>query len=778
MTTEHIRTDLPTRGYEGFEGVVAERFSESTPWRPPVSRARRGAPNVVVILVDDLGFADTSPFGSEIATPHIEALAQRGYRMANFHAAPLCAPSRAALLTGINSHRAGVGMVSGDPGFPGYRTQLHAQAPTLAETYRANGYATFMVGKWHLTRDDNMHDGADKSSWPLQRGFDRYFGGLDGFTTLFHPHRLVRDNSSVPQEHLDDDAYLTDTLTDEAIDMISELRQSGERKPFFLYFAHHAVHGPIQAKDADLAAQRGRYDEGWDAIRAARFERQRALGLWDDDVELPASSLGGDARPWDSYDPEQREVFARLMEVYAASVTSVDDSVGRLVALLEEFGELENTVIVFLSDNGATSEGGEQGTRSYFSQFAQGVPLPEDWVTDVPRPLDLLGTAQTHVHYPQGWAHASNTPFRGFKSGVREGGVHVPMIFSWPGGVPRDTAENGIRHDYAHIVDLAPTLLDLTQARRPKERQGLPALDVDGVSFAGTLTGRSADEATRERRQHSESGGNRLYVSGRYKALSPFRRGPDGGQSPWELYDTEADPTELHDLSTAEPERVDEMAEAFRRAAWWNTVFPLDDTGRMMAGRPDTVLDFEQPITLRPSSRVMERARSSRLIRLRSVTIDAEAVVDASSEGVIVSHGDQGGGYILWLEDGRLHFTYNAYGDVHRIDAPLVARGGTRAIRLDFAAGEGIVWDIELAVDGAPLARLDGMPMLIGMAPFTGISVGIDYGGPVDEDLRQRRGHFPLAHGLHAVRYNPGQKAPYNREIVQQIDVIVAGQED
>ncbi|UUT36167.1 sulfatase-like hydrolase/transferase [Microbacterium elymi] len=389
--------------------------------------------------------ATCKPFGSEITTPAIQQLADDGYRMSNFRVTPLCAPSRAALLTGVNPHRAGFGMVPHvDPGYPGMSMRLPSDMPTMAESFRANGYATLMVGKWHLTREADMHDGADKSTWPIQRGFDRYFGSMDGFTTLYHPHRIVRDNSPVTEQFGDDD-YLTDRLTDEALGMIDAHRSGGATRPFFLYFAHHAVHGPVQAKPEKIAAHRAAYDAGWDVVRAQRFARQQAGGLLPTDAVLsPSDAEQTDGVPaWDDLDDRERELYARHMEVYAAAVSSIDESVARIVAHLKALGEYENTIIVFTSDNGGSGEGGVEGTRSYFSRFTTMPLLPEDWVADVERPLDEIGGPRVHGHYPRGWAHASNTPFRLYKGSVLEGGVHSPLIVSWPRGLPAPTPMPG-----------------------------------------------------------------------------------------------------------------------------------------------------------------------------------------------------------------------------------------------------------------------------------------------------------------------------------------------
>lgn len=763
------RTD--PRGYEGFGGTVGPRSSQSTPWWPAPVRAPEKAPNVIVILIDDMGFSDVEPFGSEISTPAIQALADDGYRLTNFHVAPVCSPTRAALMTGCNPHRAGVGSVANmNPGYPGIRGALPQNMPTLAETFRDNGYATLMVGKWHLTPETEMHDGADRSTWPIQRGFDRYFGSLEGFTTMYHPHRLLRDNSPITEEFGDDD-YLTERLTDEAIDMIDGVRTGGPDKPFFLYFAHNAVHGPVQATPDDTAAHEGRYAAGWDAMRAERFARQKELGLFAEDAEIspsgPQNTQG--VPPWDVLDDETKALYARHMEVYAGAVSGIDRSVARLVAHLKEIGEYENTVIVFTSDNGGTSEGGVAGTRSYFSQFTFASGLPDDWVRDVPRPLDQIGGPRVHGHYPAGWAHVSNTPFRLYKGSVHEGGIHSPLIVSWPAGLPRSEGDAGVREDFAFVSDLAPTLEDLAGVTRPQTLRGAPTTDPDGSSFAAVLAPGAAAR-TREG-QHVTFLGQRSYFEGRHKLVGMGWAREGDGPAFWKLFDLAADPAEVHDIAVDHPDLVAELAEKWWQAAWHNTVFPLPDEPTMLATVPSTDLELEQPVRLRPGAPGLERVRSYKLIAMRSFTIDAR--FDGSiGDGVIVAHGDQGGGYILFAEDGALHFSYNAYGDMHRVEIPVA--GAVSTVALTFDARDEFRWAISASVDGTTMLLCDSVPMVMGMAPFTGISVGYDGGGPVDWDMHERHGWFRHTGGLRDVSYTPGPKAAYNDEIVVAVDEVSA----
>lgn len=744
------------RGYEGFDGRVGRTFGESRPSWPPQRRPRAGAPNVVVVLVDDLGYADIGPYGSEVDTPNLDRLADSGLRLTNYHTTPLCSPSRAALLTGLNPHRAGFAVTANsDPGYPAYAFELPDDAPTLAESLRANGYATFAVGKWHLTRDSLTNDAADKASWPLQRGFDRYFGSLEGLTNLHHPHRLVWDNSPYDVGEYPEGYFLTDDLTDRAVGMIDTLRANDPDKPFFLYFAHHAVHGPLAAKDADLAKYEGRYREGWDAIRARRFERQLADGLFPPGTPLPPrnSEPGKDVAPWDELSAEQRELFARHMEVYAAAVDNVDQSLGRLVAALERHGELDNTIIVFTSDNGATAEGGAEGTRSYFSQFTHVPGLPAEWERDVPRDLQLLGGPQATVHYPRGWAMASNTPFRLYKSDTFAGGIRTPFLVHWPAGL--SDVEGQLRHQYVYVTDVTPTLLELAGVPRAEQRHGIPAAEVDGVSAAGVLTD---DAPSLHARQYTETGGNRGYFADGWKIVTRHVPGTPFRDEEWELYDLERDPTETRNVAAEQPEVLARLAAEWERAAWQNAVFPLNDFGPAARLRRPEEHRLEQPVTLYPGTPTLERYRSSRLIQFRDFTVTAHLAFEPGDRGVLFAHGDQGGGYVVYVDGDAAHLVYNAYGRVHRSYPVPVA--GTE-IRLTAHALPEFRWEFRLAV-GEQESKLGPVPQLLGLAPFTGISVGADRGGPVDWELHRRARSFPYTGKLDWVRYEPGAQADYD----------------
>ncbi|MGV9820853.1 arylsulfatase [Nocardia xishanensis] len=751
------------RGYESFNGAVGRTTADSTPdWTYPPT-APEGAPNIVVVLVDDMGYSDIGPFGSEIETPTLDRLAADGVRLTNYHTTPLCSPSRASLLTGINAHRAGFGFVANaDPGYPGLRLELADDVLTLPEILRHNGYATYAVGKWHLVRDATMNPAAHRDSWPTQRGFDRYYGSLEGLNSFYYPNQLVSDSSVVDVEQYPDGYYLTDDLTDKAIGYIKDLRAHDATKPFFLYFAHVAMHGPLQAKPADLAKYRGRYAAGWDELRRSRFAAQLAAGIFPPGTQQKPRNTepGYEAAEWDSLTDDERRRFARYMEVYAAMVDSIDQSVGRIVDTLEQLGELDNTIVVFTSDNGGTAEGGPEGTRSYFAEFAH-IDDP-DWIGDVPHDEELIGTERLGVHYPRGWGQASNTPFRFYKGQTFAGGVRVPLLVSWPKGLPRAAADDGIRHEYAYVTDLAPTLLELAGLSRPSVRNGLPAKDFDGVSAADLL--RDPRATTRHTEQYSEMTGHRSFYRDGWKLLSLYEPGSDIDQPHWQLFDVRADPTELHDLSERHQDKVAELAAAWDESAWANTVFPVLTRQDLVARRPEEAR-FAAPVRLLAGTPTLERYRSQRLIAYRDFEIAIElGGYRPGEEGVLVAHGDPLGGYLVYIEDGRVVLGVNSYGDYAETATEPLAPGVER-ITVTARVRPRLRWDFRVEVPGGPHAELTDRVQLVGMSPWTGISVGVDARGPVSWDLRERRGPFRYTGDLRAVTYTPGRVGVARRTI-------------
>jgi arylsulfatase A-like enzyme len=750
--------------YAGFGGRVGRTFAGSESWWPPRPTPPAGAPNIVVMMVDDLGFADVGCYGSEIDTPNVDALAADGVRYTNFHSTPMCSPTRAALLTGLNPHDAGVGSVPhSDAGFPGYAMELTENAATIAEILGDRGYATMAIGKWHLTLDGLHHGAADKSSWPCQRGFDRYYGVLDAFTNLHHPHRIVEDNHQVDVDQYPDDYFFTDDLTDHAISMVREVKTAQPDKPFFMYFAHAAVHAPLHARADDIAKYRGRYDVGWDQIREERFRRQQDLGIVEPHTQLAPRNAepGNDVAAWDTLSPDEQRLFARHMEVYAGCVDNLDQNLGRLRAALDQLGELDNTIFIFTSDNGASREGEEMGTTAYYVHLLQG----DDVEADLAR-LDDIGGPRTVPHYPRGWAMAGNAPFRLYKLNTHAGGHSVPFIFSWPAAMERGGT---FRRQYTHVTDVLPTLLDLVGVDRPNERDGRQLKPLAGASFRSTLDDEEADSVHPE--QHYENIGHRGYYRDGWEVATLHSPLTEFSDDEWELYDLTNDPTELHDLRREHPEKVRELAEAWEDAAWANQVYPLDEGSSIRyLLRPSWVDAFGEPVTIPRGTPTLERWRSVQLIWFRAFRITASLDFAAGDQGYLVAHGDQGSGYGLYVLDDELFFVHNdGRGRLRTLSGGPVEPGTTEIVA-DFTAPGMSLWDLTLHVDGAERSRLREIPMLFGIAPFEGIDVGIDRRSPVSWEIYARFGPFPWTGTLDHVRYEPGE--PAHDSPTQMIDVI------
>lgn len=762
------------RGYEHFDGRVGRTLSDSEPSWPAENRAAPGAPNVVVVLVDDMGYSDIGPFGSEIPTPNLDRLADEGRVLTNYHTTPVCSPARAAVLTGLNPHRAGFAHVANsDPGFPGVRLELGDDVATLPEILRDAGYATLGVGKWHLTRDALLNAAADQSSWPVQRGFDHYYGSMEALNSFFHPNQLVRDNTVVQHEQTPDGYYLTDDYTEEALGSIKALRASDADKPFLLYFAHTAMHGPLGAKDSDIGNHRGRYDVGWDRVRQDRHARQVELGVIPAGTPLPEreGKLGREIPAWDSLDEETRSIYARYQEVYAAMVDSVDQSLGRVLDLLDELGERDNTIVVFTSDNGGTAEGGPEGTRSYFSRFAHVAGLPSDWDGDVDVDPSFIGGPRSMAHYPEGWGHASNTPFRFYKGQTYAGGVRVPLLVSWPGGLGRSDGA-ALRDQYQYVTDLTPTILDLAGVAHPGTRGGRPAKTPDGVSFAPVL--RDAAHPSTHPEQYAELGGNRGYYADGWKIVADHRPGTSFDDGEWELYDVASDPNELYDVAAGHPDVLRDLAARWEKAAWENTVFPLDDHSDPRASlRRPAETRLSAPVTLLPGTPKLERYRSSALTQLRSFEVVIDVTYTPGDAGVLVAHGDQGGGYVVYVDggSGEVRLAVNEYGRLHEVAAG-VLREGRRSVLLRSTALPDFrtTWTLEAERSASGTSgTLAGLWAFVGMAPFSGIDVGVNRGGPVHWGLYEAHGSHRYSGDLHSVRYVPGERAPYSPAVLAEL---------
>jgi arylsulfatase A-like enzyme len=741
----------------GFEGTVRRTMAGSEPHWPADPTAPAGAPNIIFMLVDDVGFADIGCFGGEIRTPHLDRLAAEGVRFSNFHVNPMCSPTRASLLTGLNCHAAGMGHIAqDDPGFPGYRAEIGSNVATAAEVLREQGYATMMVGKWHLCRDTAMSAAGPQHGWPVQRGFDRYYGMLEAFTNLHHPHRLMEDNHVVEIDQYPDGYFLTDDLTEKAIRMIRDRQASRPDQPFFLYIAHPAAHAPLVAKADDIDRYRDTYHVGWDEIRRRRHQRQIELGIIAPGTVLPPrnSEPGDEVQPWDELSETEQTLFARYMAVYAAMVDEIDQSVGRLREALEESGQWENTIVVFLSDNGASREGDATGTTSYYSHLAGS---PDTVALDAAR-LDEIGGPTAMSHYPRGWAMASNTPFRLYKRNTHAGGHQVPCIVSWPQGLAQHAGS--IRTQYGHCIDILPTVLQLAGLTPLTTYRGTEMLPMHGVPLVEVL--HDANHAEVHAAQYYELEGHRGFYRDGWEVVSNRKPRTKFGDHEWELYHLADDPTETTDLATSQPDRVAELSQGWHDAAVANNVYPLDEgTGWRWTVRPPRDEVYFRPVTILPGTPTLERIRCGALVWQRNLTITINATFAADAAGVLVAHGDQGGGYSVEVRDGTIVFVHNNGHGTTQVVPLLVAPAGRHSIILHLAAPGGGTWAITCDVDGVPTgAELFSVSLLWPIAPFCGIDVGIDRGGPVDWQRYLAHGPFPFSGTLHSVRYEPGELSP------------------
>ena len=565
---------------EGFQGTIGRTFADSTPHFPVPQRPREGAPNVVYVLYDDLGFSDFGCFGSEIETPTVDRLAAEGLRYTNFHVTPLCSPTRACLLTGRNHHSSGMGMVPNFAiGYPGYRGQLHHSTATIGELAQAQGYTTLGVGKWHLTPMTQFTGAGPFDQWPVQRGFDRFYGTPDGMTNQWKPD-LIEDNHWV--ETPDDPSYhFTTDIINNAIAMVRDQKNGDAAKPFFLYVAFCAPHFPHHVPKSYVDKYVPVFEKGWDATRAERIARQKALGLIDQDTPLPERNPG--VKAWEDYDASAQTAMVRLQAAFAGMVEHTDTELGRLVATLEEMGELDNTMFVLFSDNGASQEGGEVGSLNSM-RFFTGYTTAEDELAEISAHLDTIGEGPWINNYATGWSMAGNTPLKRWKQDTHGGGVRSPLVIRFPGEI---ADPGGFRSQFHHAIDITPTALDVCGLVAPDQVKGVVQKPLEGTSMRYTFA--APDAPTTKTTQYFEMNGQRAIWQDGWKAvthhepmISPILvlTGEAAGVTDfdsdrWELYHLDEDWNEINDLAEQEPERLAAMIEAWWAEAVKHDVLPL-----------------------------------------------------------------------------------------------------------------------------------------------------------------------------------------------------------
>jgi arylsulfatase A-like enzyme len=659
-----------------FRGVINVDITNSTPdWGPyaqPI--APQGAPNILYIVLDDVGFSAMEPYGGLIETPNINRIANNGLVYTNFHTTALCSPTRSCLLTGRNHTTNSMGSITeAAAGFPNSSGHIPFECGNVAEVLGEQGWNTFMVGKWHLTPEDEMNLASTKRQWPIGRGFERFYGFLGAETNQWYPD-LVHDNHPVEQPASPEEGYHFSTdITDHALAFIRDAKAVAPEKPFLLYYCPGACHAPHHAPKEWADRYKGKFDMGYEAYREVVFQRQQALGLLPEHAELSPinpyidrTSRSGKpwpeldtVRPWEPLSDDEKRLFARMAEVYAGFLSHADNEIGRLLDYLEESGQLENTMIVLVSDNGASGEGGPNGSVNENKIF-NGLP---DKIEENLAFLDDLGTPRTYNHYPTGWAWAFNTPFKLWKRYSNyEGGTADPLIVSWPARIK----STGVRHQYTHAIDIVPTIYQSLSTEPPETLKGYTQFPLEGVSFAASFD--DPEAKTGKVTQFYSMGGTAAIWHDGWKAASLTPSAPDmwadyAGQQ-WELFDTTADPTECHDLADKYPDKLRELVNLWWVQAGKYNALPLEDRDVV------EILGTERPQIAKPRDRYTYYPGTAEVpesvapnIRNRAYTIAVEVDIQrADASGVLFSHGARFGGHALYIKDGKLKYVYNFVG--------------------------------------------------------------------------------------------------------------------
>ncbi|MFD6939538.1 arylsulfatase [Streptomyces goshikiensis] len=661
-----------------FRGVINLDVRDSVPdWAPyEQPKAPEGSPNVVYVVLDDVGFGAMSCYGGPIETPNIDRIAANGLRYSQWHTTALCSPTRSALLTGRNHTTNGMACISEAAiGFPGANGHIPSECATLAEILVEKGYSTALTGKWHLCPEGEMNLASTKRNWPTGRGFERFYGFLGAETSQWYPD-LVHDQHPVEQPAPPEAGYHFGVdITDRAIQYIDDVKAIAPERPVFLYYAPGCAHAPHQAPPEWIERYRGRFDAGYEAMREEILARQKALGLVPENTELPPVNPIGTpdtrtgpgglpfppldfTRPWADLGADEQRLFARMAEVYAGFLSHCDDQIGRLVDYLEDIGQLDNTIFVVVSDNGASGEGGPNGSvneNKFFNNVAD--DLAENLAM-----LDKLGGVETYGHYPNGWAMAFNTPFKMWKRYSFNGGTCDPCVISWPAGI---AARGEVRDQYHHAVDIVPTVLDCLGLELPATVKGYPQTPLQGLSMRYSFDSALLPSA-KTTQFYSMLGTRGIWHQG-WKAVTthPAISGwSDFHKDTWELYHTDTDRAELTDLAGQEPERLQQLIGLWFYEAGVNQAFPLDDRSAL------EILSTPRPELTPARNRYVYRPGGSEVpesvaVNIRNRSYSIGVLVDLpgpGASGVLFSHGGRFGGHALYVKDGRLTYAYNFLG--------------------------------------------------------------------------------------------------------------------
>lgn len=744
MTHDVATPDHLPRPDFHFTGQIGRTYKDSDPAQfPQPVAAPKGAPNIVLILLDDVGFGQFSTFGGGVPSPTMDRLAQEGLRFNRFHTTALCSPTRAALITGRNHHSTSfAGITEAATGYDGYCCVLPRDCGTVGEVLRQNGYMTAWIGKNHNTPTWETSAAGPFDRWANGLGFDYFYGFNAGDMNHWNP--LLFENRDLVPASDDPDYHLTEDLADRAIAWVRKVKAIAPDRPYFLYVAPGATHAPHQAPQSWIDQFKGKFDAGWDAYREQTLERQKKLGVVPKDTKLTTRSKGLPA--WDSLNADQKRLYARMMEVFAAYGAQVDAAMGRVIDAVKALPDADNTMIIYIAgDNGSSAEGGLEGSLNE-NLFFNGII--EKWQDNL-KVIDELGGPKHFNHFPSAWAHAMNAPFQWTKQVASHfGGTRNPMIISWPDGI---ADKGGLRDQFLHVIDIVPTIYELCGITEPRELNGVPQKPIEGISFAFTFD--DAKAASKRRTQYFELACNRgLYHDG-WMASSPSfipwdpnrDENWDPDKAAWELYKVDEDFSQANDLAKDNPVKLRELQDLWWAEASRYSVLPIDWRGTIrfnaeLMGRPSMVGKRTSATYYEGMVALPDAACLPMLNKSWKITAEVE-LPDDKAQGMIITQGGSEGGYGLYLRDGKPVFVYNFLGverPTFTADKPLPK--GKATIVVDFAydgGGMGKGATVTLSANGVKVAsgRLE-RTVPIQFSIGEGLDVGMDNGSAVDFTYR------------------------------------------
>ncbi len=742
---KHVPQPKSVEGVIDFKGKIAKKYEDSVEWWAPKKRPPQGAPNVIIFLLDDTGFAQIGCFGGLIETPNIDKLAAGGLRYNNFHTTALCSPSRATLMAGRNPHSIGLGSHALTAmGFPGYNAIVPPTAKSVANYLEGQGYVNYALGKWDHTPLYEVSQIGPFDRWPSDEGFAHSYCFMAADVHQFIPV-MWDDHHPEPyreSEHLDKD------LADRANHWITGHKSLDKDLPFMMLWASGSMHSPHHAPDDYLDKYKGKFDMGWDKAREIIFANQKRLGVIPENTKLTERIK--ELPAWDSLTEDEKKLYTRQMEVFAAQLEYCDAQIGRVIDTLERIGELDNTLIFVTSDNGASGEGGLAGTFNE-TYVLNGLQTPFDANM---RHLENWGQADTYPHYHAGWAMAGNTPFRYFKQSEHRGGQHDALVVHWPNGIK---AKGEIRSQYHHISDIAPTIMKATGIKKPDEYHGVPQQPFTGVAMNYSFD--DADAPNAKKRQYYEMFGNRAIWADGWKAVTLHgKRMPwivnatfSFEDDVWELYHVAEDFSESTNLAEENPEKLEELKKLFEEEAWANNVYPLyDDMIKRIAGVNDILFGDQKEFVYFAPGAVRIAEKASAPVKNRAHKIETTIDLTGTEEGVIVSCGGMTGGYAMYIKDGKLHFDYNYLDGVHyHLTSKALPKGKTE-LKFNFIKTGAFAGTGELYVNGERVDETEMPKMHISTYSLAEtFDVGSDEGTQVDPDYAG--GPFPFTGDLDRV---------------------------